>query len=393
MKKIKYLFFAILLSIFLLPNVYAKESVYIKSITLDSSSANTSINSDPSFSGLNMKFDLGFKQVGDFAKYKVVIRNDSNTDYNISEDTSFNTSDYIKYTYEVENKLKAKSESIVYVTVKYNKEVNSSLLVNGKYIENNKAVVQLANKDGKIVNPKTSGVKVLGIILTILLIASLIVVSIIKKNNKLRNSIVLLLIMLLIPGVVNAIDSIKLTMTVKVEIEQGYKVGYVYNTYVKETDRDKYDLRYAECNRTIYIGEQTNENKYTYCNDAILWDDRLYSPGERVDLKVQKSLFIYIFDTDQNDNYFCNDINENEKVCSSDVPKEYKNADDWSYGEDYMNYYGYQIFNNDKDVMNFDNIDFDDWSLDKYIDVDAPQKFTMPSHNVVFYESKAAELS
>ena len=149
MKKIKYLFFAILLSIFLFPNVYAKDSVYIKSITLDSSSNNTSINDKPTFSGLNMNFDLGFKEVGDYAKYKVVIRNDSNTDYNISEDTSFNTSDYIKYTYEVENKLKAKSESIVYVTVKYNKKVDSSLLVNGKYIENNKAVVQLANKDGK----------------------------------------------------------------------------------------------------------------------------------------------------------------------------------------------------------------------------------------------------
>ena len=50
MKKLKYLVFALLLSIFLLPNVYAKDSVYIKSITLDSSSNNTSINGKPTFS-------------------------------------------------------------------------------------------------------------------------------------------------------------------------------------------------------------------------------------------------------------------------------------------------------------------------------------------------------
>jgi hypothetical protein len=388
MKKIKYLFFAILLSIFLLPNVYAKESVYIKSITLDSSSANTSINSDPSFSGLNMKFDLGFKQVGDFAKYKVVIRNDSNTDYNISEDTSFNTSDYIKYTYEVENKLKAKSESIVYVTVKYNKEVNSSLLVNGKYIENNKAVVQLANKDGKIVNPKTSGVKVLGIVLSILLIGSLIVLGIVKKNNKLRNSIVLLLIMLLIPGVVNAIDTIKLTMTVKVEIESGYKVGYLFDTYVKETDKDQYDLRYAECSKTIYIGEQTNENKYLDCNNVILWDEKLYSPGERVNLNTQQDLYIDINEYDQNNNSnLCNNLGNNVYICSNEIAKRYNDLRYCSYSEEINNYLGHQVLDNDKDVMNFNNYYYDYWDSDRIFEVMAPQKFTMPTHNVVFLMS------
>ncbi len=384
MRKLKYLVFAILLSIFLFPNVYAKDSVYIKSITLDSSSNNTSINDKPTFSGLNMNFDLGFKEVGDFAKYKVVIRNDSNTDYNISEDTSFNSSEFIKYTYEVENKLKAKSESIVYVTVKYNKEVDSSLLVNGKYIENNKAVVQLANKDGKIVNPKTSGVKVLGIVLSILLIGSLIVLGIVKKNNKLRNSIVLLLIMLLIPGVVNAIDTIKLTMIVKVEIESGYKVGYMFGTYMKESDRDKYDLRYAGCDKVLYIGEQTNENKYTLCDDVIVWDNKLYSAGERVDLKAQQYLNINDEEKDQNNNYLCNSQDSNIFICSNEITKKYKQEYGWVYSEITMNSVGLQIFDNDKDIMSFDNINNDEWDNGNYFAVSAPQTFTMPSHNVIF---------
>ena len=385
MERLKYLVFAILLSIFLLPNVYAKDSVYIKSITLDSSSKNTSINSKPTFSGLNMKFDLGFKKVGDFAKYKVVIRNDSKNEYMISEDTSFNPSKYIKYTYEVENKLKPKSESIVYVTVKYNKEVDSSSLVNGKYIENNKAIVQLANKDGKIVNPKTSGVKILGIVLSILLIVSLIIVSIVKKNNKIRNSIMLLLIMLLIPGVVNAIDAIRLTMSVKVEIEQGYKVGYIFDTFVKETDRDKYDLRHADCYETVYIGEQTNNNKYSFCENAILWDDKIYSAGERVDLKTQEYFKIDIYQRNQNGNYLCNSIYNNIYVCSNEITKKFEQFTIWDYSKEKMNYYGYQILDNDKDVMNFENTMHDYWNTSKELFVVSLQTFTMPAHTVIFY--------
>jgi len=52
-----------------------------------------------------------------------------------------------------------------------------------------------------------------------------------------------------------------------------------------------------------------------------------------------------------------------------------------------MNYYGYQIFDNDMDVMNFENIDTDYLNDSKHFSVVAPQTFTMPAHNVIFSKS------
>ncbi len=49
-----------------------------------------------------------------------------------------------------------------------------------------------------------------------------------------------------------------------------------------------------------------------------------------------------------------------------------------------MNSVGLQIFDNDKDIMSFDNINNDEWDNGNYFAVSAPQTFTMPSHNVIF---------
>ena len=231
------------------------------------------------------------------------------------------------------------------------------------------------------------GVKLLGIVLSILLIASLIVVSIVKKNNKIGNSIVLLLIMLLIPGVVNAIDTIKLTMTVKVEIESGYRVGYMFGVYMKESDRDKYDLRYAECDKEVYIGEEISENKYLGCSDIILWDDDLYSAGERVNLKINEYFGIDIYQKDQNNNYLCNYQNDNKIVCQSDVRKGYYDINEWLYSERIMNSVGLLAFDNDKNVMNFNSYYYDDWNDNRSFIVRAPQSFIMPAHTVLFYHN------
>ena len=123
--------------------------------TLDTKSENTIIKSEPTFNGLVMNFDVSFKQKNDFVKYKVVVKNDTNIDYKIANDTSFNKSDHITYTYDVENILKPKGEAVVYVTITYSSEVDPSELVDGMYKEENKAVIQLLNKDGKVENPNT----------------------------------------------------------------------------------------------------------------------------------------------------------------------------------------------------------------------------------------------
>ena len=121
--------------------VDAKESIEIKSIELDSKSENTIVKSEPTYSGLEMNYDLSFQTTGDYVKYKVIIKNTSDTDYKISEDTSFNESEYITYKYESDQELKAKEEATVYVNIIYSKEVDGARIINNKYTESNKAII------------------------------------------------------------------------------------------------------------------------------------------------------------------------------------------------------------------------------------------------------------
>ena len=74
MNKLKYVLFAVIISLFVIPYVKA-DSISIKSIDLTEKSETTIINSEPTFSGLEMNYDLTFKNVNDYAMYRIVIEN------------------------------------------------------------------------------------------------------------------------------------------------------------------------------------------------------------------------------------------------------------------------------------------------------------------------------
>ena len=48
-------------------------------------SDNTEIVNEATYQNLSIKFDIKFNEVNDFAKYKIVINNQTNEDYEISE--------------------------------------------------------------------------------------------------------------------------------------------------------------------------------------------------------------------------------------------------------------------------------------------------------------------
>lgn len=251
-------------------------------------------------------------------------------------------------------------------------------MVDGKYTENNKAIVQLVDKDGKVVNPKTNTTN--AIILVTLLIVSLVIVLSLKKKNKFKYSTLALIIGIVsIPTFVSAVESLKLTMNVNVEIEKGYSVDYLitYPLLLKDSEMDSYDLRDTEC-ETIYIDSVSNENKYNYCNGGIMKSGRLYAPGEQVQLPILsiKGIIINSEPTQIDDNtYLVSDGIINENIYS---------IDRWEYIEKACNYFGYPILDSDKTTMNFGEYVFDDWDSNGYFTVDALQRFTMPSHNVLF---------
>ena len=106
------LFLIIILSFIFIPNVAAKEEVYIEEISLDSKSE-TCIKSDVNFNGLNVSFDIKFQTLNDFAKYKIIINNSSSEDYELDLKNN-SISDYISYEYDSEdNIIKANEKKII----------------------------------------------------------------------------------------------------------------------------------------------------------------------------------------------------------------------------------------------------------------------------------------
>ena len=153
MKKIVNIIFIIVLLFIFIPNVYANNALKIESIKLDSKSDSTEIINDLSFNDLSIDYDLVFKNIGDYAKYKIVINNYSNDDYELGENNS--NSQYIDYIYDFDdnnNIIEKNKKSTMFLTIKYNNQIPLEKFVDNSYIENNNSSVSL---DYHIKNPKT----------------------------------------------------------------------------------------------------------------------------------------------------------------------------------------------------------------------------------------------
>ena len=391
MKKYFSLFLIIVLfGIMFIPNVFANNKVGIKSIELVEKSENTIINTEPKFNNLEMNFDVAFKAKDDYVKYKVVVSNNTSVDYKISEDTSFNDSPYMTYKYDVEKDLKANDETVVYVTITYSKEIDSSKLAEEKYSESNKVIVQLLDKNGNTVNPNTSS-SIVMILINLFLVLFVSILLLIKfKGNKVV-PMMLVLGLSLIPITTNAIETLKLTINVNVEIEKGYKVTYyfIYDwIYLTDEELKDWDMSGAKCERIYNIDDGISVQKYTYCSGSLLYNDsKLYYAGEKVDLKPIK---VRNFDFGKYDSStglyeYCSKDSNNNLIfnCNSNSKDKSYDQDYWYYNMKYSIQYNYPFFYTDKDIMNFDKI-IDEWDNEKRFGVDAPASFTMPDHDVLF---------
>ena len=95
MKKILNCILVLIITILLIPNVFAANNVVIESIKLEEKSKDLIELSKPTINGMNLGFDLAFLNKGDKAKYEVIISNNSNKDFYIDNQTKFNKSNYI----------------------------------------------------------------------------------------------------------------------------------------------------------------------------------------------------------------------------------------------------------------------------------------------------------
>ena len=392
MKKYFSLFLIIVLfEIMFIPNVFADNKVGIKSIELVEKSENTTVNSEPKFNNLEMNFDVAFKAKDDYVKYKVVVSNNTDIDYKTSEDASFNESQYMTYKYEVEKDLKANDETVVYVTITYSKEIDSSKLAEGKYSESNKAIVQLLDKNGNTVNPNTSS-SIVMILINLFLVLFVSILLLIKiKGNKVV-PMMLVLGLSLIPITTKAIETLKLTINVNVEIKKGYVVDYLFeddDIYLTDEELKNWDMSDAACDKTLNIIDGSNTKKYIYCEGNMIYkDNKFYSAGDIVELKTIESRYFHLgeYDFDTGVPKHCSvDSNDSSILnCDSNVKEYFHDLIVYDYSKKNSNKYNYSCFETDKDVMNFSKINKDRWKDYGYLKLEVPVSFTMPDHNVLF---------
>jgi hypothetical protein len=264
MKYLKYL----LILLFIPCIVLAKNDVEIKSVTLIDKSEEVTELESAKYNGLKIDFSLKFTAKDDYAKYKIVLVNNSDKDYEIDNTSTFNTKKFIKYDYEVENNkkvLKSKEELTINILITYIKELEDSDFVDGFYKETNSVSLELVNDNDVIdnpvikmvTNPNTSTGYILLVIFAVIL--SMLVLVLVKNK---RSKLFIIAILLTIPLTVYALEKIKIDVETYIEIERRNYFTLI-NTCPSEYDEENnWDKEVYEFKEGMSFNDYMNSDYY-----------------------------------------------------------------------------------------------------------------------------------
>ena len=139
---------------------------------------------DPVINGYRIDFDIKFKNVGDFVKYRIIVNNKDSEDYTLSpSDRSDNNYISYEYLYEDNNKvIVSGARKALIVVITYNKEIPDNLFKDGVYSDTHSTSLSFYNNrlpEEQIDNPKTSTASIL---LIIMAVALSFIIILLKKN-------------------------------------------------------------------------------------------------------------------------------------------------------------------------------------------------------------------
>ena len=147
MKKILLSIIAVLLFIPCIVN--AEENIYIDSIELEEVKGEVVELEEATANDKTINLNLRMSNKDDEIKNKLVIKNETEEDYEINKNNIKVNSDYIDYSLESDNNniIKSNTSKTVYLRVKYSNEVNQSNFVNGVYQDNITMKLNLKTND------------------------------------------------------------------------------------------------------------------------------------------------------------------------------------------------------------------------------------------------------
>ena len=201
--------------------------VTIDSIKLDNKTKGVTQLSEPTASGKNVNLNLAMTNEGDNAIYQIVVRNDSNDDYELDSNSLGLSSDYITYTLDAGTDpiIKANSTRTVNLRVNYTNKVPAKAFKSGAYTDSKDLAVNLSSGNSILSNPKT-GASYLFYIFVI----SAVGVAIYKSTKKRKGSMLAILVLgvVIIPTSVYALCKCQIKVTSSVEIQQTGFTGVIY---------------------------------------------------------------------------------------------------------------------------------------------------------------------
>ena len=230
------LLFLLFIPIFVNAETCDTDKITISSITMESKSDNVEELEEATANGQNIKLNLSMSEVGDNATYKVVIKNDSDEDYELDKTSLSSNSDYINYTFESEdnsNVVKAGEVKSVFLKVNYVNEVPDEVIESGKYNDIQSMTLSLSNGNtinvsDQLKNPNTR-VQSYVLISFIILSTSIVVYVLLKKKKYAKYMVLIISTAIIIPIGVYALCKCEIKVESKVEIKKTCIILYDSN--------------------------------------------------------------------------------------------------------------------------------------------------------------------
>lgn len=164
------------------------EKITIEELTMKNKSEGVTEVEEATAEGRNIKLDVTMSEVGNVIEYQLLIKNDSDEDYDIDK-TSINiNANYIDYSLETDDGtkiVKANTSRLVTLKVEYKTEVPEESFTNGVYSEQKHMVLKLqTDSEEEIENPDTGGQMLtsISILIGLLLISGIIYMTLRKKK-------------------------------------------------------------------------------------------------------------------------------------------------------------------------------------------------------------------
>ena len=222
----------------MIPNVYAESDISISSVDLMEKSEYTEILEEANFKDLNVSFNIKFNDINDYAKYKVVVKNNSSKDYELENNiNTLNSSNYFNYSLEYNENtdiVPANSELTLYLTITYKNEVPDDMYTNGTFSEDNAVALSLLNNN---INNPTTASNIL-IIIGVIILIGVVLFLVLYQNKKKKITIAIISLIGILPFSISALDKITINIDTHIEVsatsEFCYKV-YTFSGYPNST--------------------------------------------------------------------------------------------------------------------------------------------------------------